>query len=367
MAYTALIIKGESISITLNGATTVIPSDAPNFEPLCALVRKQASDKDVKAILTPAAQIKTVGAAAGFEVRINETTNVVGVFYEGKEINSKVSAMIVKSYMGGQDFLALRNFMLKALSNRDASEVDVLYDFVTKNNLPIHPDGDFLAFKATRADGYDKHSGTVQYRIGEYLHVKNANQDKRTQCGTGLHIGGRDYVKNYGSQGSDAFWIIKVNPADAIFYHADASDGKMRVSKLFVYARTFASALPEAFIAFVVATSPEGDVLEASAKKNRVGKTVSGGSAKVVKQGAKGHTKPEKKAVKVAKKEQSFVAKTPKGLTFTSRAGKSYDARVIESGVTAHGQRGYAAISGIPRATLQGWLAIILAETVKTK
>jgi hypothetical protein len=366
MAYTALIIRDESVSVTLDGKTTTIPADAPNFDALCALIQRQASDSEISQVLTPAVQIKSVAAKAGFEIRINEFNGAVGVFVNDIEVNSKLSGLLIDLYTAGNDFTALRAFMIKALANHDAKEVDVLYDFVINNKLPIHPDGDFLAFKATRKDGFDKHTGTVQYRIGEYLHVKNFDPNIRTQCGSGLHVGGRNYVDGYGNVG-DALWLVKVDPGDTIYYRADVSDGKMRVKKLFVFAQIAEATSLGAFIPFMVVTSPEGDALEASAKLGKESKETTGRSAKVAKQAAKGRTKTEKKVIKAAKKVQTFVTETSKGLTFTTREGVSYTAKKILSGVLEHGQRGFSTLTGIPRTTLQGWVTLIQAGAARKR
>jgi hypothetical protein len=340
-----------------------VNADAPNFEPLYNLIKTNGPADQVKDLLTPATQIRKVGEKAGFEIRINDANNAVGVFFNGSEVNSKLSAMLVEMFMSGNDFEPLRNFMIKALSNRDATEADVLYDFVIKNKLPITPDGDFLAFKATLANGFDRHSGTVQYRIGEYLHVTNFNPDKRTQCGSGLHVGGRNYVKGYGHT-DDAYWIVKVNPADTVFYRADASDGKMRVSKLFVYAQCFGGAALDEFVPFMVTHSPEGDVLEKAAKRGKKVQQKGGMTAQVATQAPR-PKKSERKAVAEAKQAQSFVTKATNGHKFTTKSGKVYTAQDILDGIKEHGQNGYAAFTGIARTTLQGWIAVINGKVRK--
>lgn len=356
--YTALIVKGESISVTIAGKTTTIPSDAPNFDDLCALVKRQAPVAEIEKVLTPAAAIKTVAAKSGFEIRVQGEN--IGVFVNGVEIHSKVAKLIEDAYLGGTDIEPIRNFMIKAMSNRDAKEVDVLYDFVTKNKLPIHPDGDFLAFKATRPDGFDHHSGTVEYKVGEYVHVVNANPDKSVQCSTGLHIGGSSYVSGFHA-GRSACFILKVNPADTIYYRSDAGQGKMRVSKLFVYARVAEPDNLAAFLPFMIMSSPEGDALEAVAKNAPVGtkKTGQKKSSLVVKQAAKGTNKKERKVVKAAKAAQTFVTKVKNEITFKAKDGKVFTAAQVLEGVKAHGQRGWSAMTGVARTTIQSWLDLI--------
>lgn len=350
--YSAL-NTGDALSITIAGKTTTIASDAINYEELLALVRRGAPLNEIEPVLTPAEKFKSIGAKSGFEIRLNESSGAVGVFFNGQELSSKVSDMILKMFKEGSDFDPLRNFLIKALGNSDAKEADVLYDFITINSLPITPDGDFLAFKATCADGLDCHSRTVKYEIGSYLHVENYDRNKNAQCGTGLHVGGRDYVKSYGNHG-DAYFIVKVNPMDCIFYRPNVGQGKMRVRKLFVYAQCFGGAALDSFVPFMVASSPEGDILEEAAKRGRKVKQKGGQTSQVSTQ--KG---PPSKKVSIAKKDQTFVTKIKGSHKFTTKDGKEFTAKEVQDGIKKHGQRGYAAITGVARTTLQGWVETI--------
>jgi hypothetical protein len=70
----------------------------------------------------------------------------------------------------------------------------------------------------------------------------------------------------------------------------------------------------------------------------------------------KAKTKEVVKAVKNALAPTKSTA--PAGMTF-SRDGKDYAAQQIVDGVKEHGQRGYSAKTGVPRTTLQMWLAAI--------
>jgi hypothetical protein len=73
----------------------------------------------------------------------------------------------------------------------------------------------------------------------------------------------------------------------------------------------------------------------------------------------KAKTKKAKEVVKAAKKAAApLKTVAPKGLTF-SRDGVDYTSQQVVDGVKALGQRGYAASTGIPRTTLQTWIAQI--------
>jgi hypothetical protein len=369
--YTAVVITGESISVTIDGEPTTIAADAPNYADLLAAVKKQAPADKVRALLTPAVALKAVAKEGGFEIRMNPNNpDAIGVFWNGSEVHSKVSGLLLEMYHGKQDITALRNFLIKAMAHEAIKEIDLLYDFIIKNKLPLHPDGDFLAFKTTRVNGLDKHSGTVKYEIGKELEVTNFNRDKFTQCGAGLHVGGRNYVKGFGSTG-DAYFIVKVNPANAIYYRDGSEHGKMRVCKLFVYAQCIGGAELEQFLPFMVMRSPEGDLLELATKEDIAAGTADTSptmghahESTVVAKSATGKGKRSAKKLKKLKKVQTFVTGTAKAenLKFVTKAGRTYTAADVLAGVKDHGQRGWAALAGIARTTIQEWLKAIKGE-----
>lgn len=380
LGYTAMIntdpITGlGAVSVTIDGKTVNIPSDAANYEDLIAALRTKASKEAVAKLMTPIEHFKALAQDAGFEIRLNVSLDKIGVFWEGAEVHSKVADMIIEHHHAGEDFTTLKNFLKKAMNNvNGVGEMDTLFDFIKDAKLPLHPDGDFLAFKATRGDGFDKHTGTVKYEVGQYLEVKNFDKNKFTQCGQGLHVGDRKYVKSYGTIGNDAFFVVKVNPANAIFYRDHSYSGKMRVCKLFVYAQiAMGEGVDlEQFLPFMVASSPEGDILELAALNDPIEQAPSdipeapvedleGRSAKVAKKTAK----PASKPVKKAKKGQSFVSVGKGKMTFLTKDNVAFTAKQVLDNVAQFGQRGWSAKSGIPRTTIQDWLKAINGATRK--
>lgn len=90
-------------------------------------------------------------------------------------------------------------------------------------NLPLTPDGCFLAYKAVRADYYDIHSGTVLNKPGvpiERLKRDQVDPDADKECSRGYHVGTYAYAKSFGSIGSTSnkLLIVKVNPADIVSF-----------------------------------------------------------------------------------------------------------------------------------------------------
>lgn len=385
LGYRAIYTKGKCITVTVDGGQTSTTSvDAKNFEALLEAVINKAPKEEVLLLLTPVEQFKSVGKAAGFEIRINADTDALGVFWEGREVHSKITDLISTMYSAGHDFKPLRNFMIKAMSNKALERVDILYDFVTKNALPLHEDGDFLAFKTVRSDGYDKHSGTVLYKIGQFIEPKNGvDWNELHQCSQGLHIGGRGYVSHFGNSG-DRYFVVKVNPKDCIYYvdHNSGmnSDGKMRVARLFVYAETAGGEQLMAALPSLVTTIPEADALEKRALDReaaikQAAKTPAG-LAKVKRKLAKADKKAEKaKAPKVAaappvrsRKAKASPAPAVPATKFVTKDNRFFTKRQITDAMDKAGsQNGAARLLGVSRTSLQEWLRIIFGQAARKR
>ena len=105
-----------------------------------------------------------------------------------------------------------------------------LLDFMEANDLPICDDGSFLVYKflnAGEGDSFhDMHTGKVVQRLGSVVQMPRelANQSKRIECASGLHVCSR----KYGSYGNHVF-LAKVFPSDVVAVPDRGS--KMRVVK----------------------------------------------------------------------------------------------------------------------------------------
>jgi len=110
--------------------------------------------------------------------------------------------------------------------------VDELYGFLEKNNLPITPDGHFLAYKKVRNDFLDIHSGTMDNSPGTVVEMERFKVDdnKDQTCSTGLHFCGMSYLGHFGS-GSDRTVIVKIDPADVVSIPSDYNGAKGRACR----------------------------------------------------------------------------------------------------------------------------------------
>jgi hypothetical protein len=121
-------------------------------------------------------------------------------------------------------------FMENLMSNPSRQAVQELYGFLEKNNLPITPDGHFLAYKKVRDDYLDCHSGTMDNSVGRIVEMeRNEVDDNRNNtCSAGLHFCGHSYLAHFGGARTV---IVKINPRDVVSIPSDYNDAKGRACR----------------------------------------------------------------------------------------------------------------------------------------
>lgn len=193
-----------------------------------------------------------------------------GVYWNGRRLHGclaqKVQSMVDS---GLTDFGPLERFMEKLFKNPRKSSVDELYDFLSYEELPITPDGDFLAYKGVQNDfwsltgnrdtivlqGKTDNAGRLFNGIGETIEVeRNSVDDNRDHhCSEGIHAGSLDYASSFGPKTV----VVKINPADVVSVPTDYNCQKLRACKYKVVA-----AYSERLVAPVVKENEEKQVLQ---------------------------------------------------------------------------------------------------------
>lgn len=138
----------------------------------------------------------------------------------------------------GPDNLILRLSKMSAKRGHTAKE---LMDFIKIIDLPILPDGSFLAYKRLRHIGggvyVDPHTSRVHQRIGDIVQMdeKLVDPSKRYACSQGLHIGSRHYMGGFHAnvEGSGTMLVL-VQPEDAIA--VPPRENKARVCRYMILA-----------------------------------------------------------------------------------------------------------------------------------
>jgi hypothetical protein len=121
-------------------------------------------------------------------------------------------------------------FMENLMQNPSKRAVTELYGFLEKNNLPITPDGHFLAYKKVRDNFFDVHTGAMDNSVGQVVEMERnkVDDDKNNTCSTGLHFCGLSYLSHFGGERTV---IVKINPADVVSIPTDYNDAKGRACR----------------------------------------------------------------------------------------------------------------------------------------
>lgn len=186
--------------------------------------------------------VENYAKSGGLEVKDNE------ILYKGEVLHSTLCQTILDLKRNGHpiDYMVL--FLENVLKNPSMQTRRQIYDFLKHRNMPITPDGCFVAYKAVDSKFWSKRGGNLKLLqgkvdasgrifngVGEVIECErcDVDDDRNNQCSYGLHVGALSYSGpngNYWSHG-DKTILVKVNPADVIAVPEDYDATKMRVCK----------------------------------------------------------------------------------------------------------------------------------------
>ena len=203
------IINNGSITVFVSGSPITVEKEDVNY----ACIRQAIIDKDWETVAENASKTLLVETFGNGELKVADGA----IYYKGEAIHNYVVDRIFEFMAEGIEATPLINFLDKLLGNPSKRCLDELFAFLEYGNMPLDPDGDFYAYKAVRSDWTDKHTGTIQNKIGDIVEVpRNAvDDDSSHACSHGLHAGSLAYVKSFGS-GDDIYIIVKINPQDVV-------------------------------------------------------------------------------------------------------------------------------------------------------
>lgn len=219
---------GSSITVMLGSRPYSIASTDEVFSQVVNLVKSNASEDDILAVIN-AAQ-----AALEKATQITPAIAIRGgvVTYNGQSVDNSLTTRMLAMLEEGFDLVPMARFLENLMQNPSYRAVQELYSFLEKGNMPITPDGHFMAYKAVRADYKDIHSGTFDNSIGQVCSMpRNAVDDNRDRtCSSGLHFCSFAYLP-YFAHANGHVMLLKINPADVVSIPADYNDTKGRCAR----------------------------------------------------------------------------------------------------------------------------------------
>jgi hypothetical protein len=212
-----------------------VSNGQPQWEPVLEAIRNN-DEKQLHAVLSVANTIMSFTEG-------NVTVKDNQVFYRNVPLDNYVVEKVLdfaKNKLPLQPILRFINNLMKNPSRRAVQE---LYKFLEHKNMPITPDGNFLAYKGVQSDYYSKTAGTIivikgkvrdgkiYNGIGEEIEVERNGvcDDKNLGCSSGLHAGSVQYATDFGRGGRVV--IVEINPADVVSVPDDCSCQKLRACR----------------------------------------------------------------------------------------------------------------------------------------
>ena len=213
------IIQGNNVVVVMDNKVHTVSKTHITYQKLVDAIK--ANDWDsVRDLIEPKKVILNFGQG-------NVSIQGEALFWKGKEMHNALTGKMVQMLQEGFSIEPMVLFMENLMQNPSKRAVDELYGFLEKGNLPITPDGHFLAYKKVRDDYRDCHTGTIDNSVGQVVEMeRNEVDDNRDRtCSAGLHFCSQEYLQSF--SGSHVM-ILKINPRDVVSIPSDYNNSKGR-------------------------------------------------------------------------------------------------------------------------------------------
>lgn len=149
------------------------------------------------------------------------------VFWDGQPIVNSLTTRLLDMMREGFSIAPFVAFLENLMQNPSKRAVDELYEFLERGNLPLTPDGHFLAFKKVKDNYRDCHTGQIDNSVGQVVTMeRNAvDDDKDRTCSAGLHFCSEEYLRSFSGS---RIMILKINPANVVAIPSDYQHTKGR-------------------------------------------------------------------------------------------------------------------------------------------
>lgn len=232
--FSYTINENSAVAIPVDEPGTIIGivGDNPNFGKFKEALRtKTATTQMLLDFASPARMIQRQIESEDY----NGIQIIDGVlFHDGNEVIGSLADRILRLHLEGFELKPLALFAERLWRNPDVRVRAELDLFLEACDLPITPDGFFLAFKKVRSNYTDIHSGTFDNSIGRTPSMPRDQVDdnRHRTCSSGLHFCSKEYLPKFGSNGSGTrVMVVKVSPEDVVAIPADYNNSKGRASR----------------------------------------------------------------------------------------------------------------------------------------
>jgi hypothetical protein len=234
--------NGATIAALIEGELFTATDRNPGFQGILDALRESAPATAIRELFDA-----TLTVARRFEALSERVTLAGGrLYFDGDLIDNALTDQVLRFIdEGREDWRPLVNFFEKVSLNPNAHSREQLFDWLSRHEFAITPDGDFVAYKGVNSgsekafqsvsggpavvNGVPHTSGPVQQNIGDVVEMARSrvHHDPTQGCSVGLHVGDYSYASNFGH----SLLLVKVNPRDVVSVPTDCEWRKMRVCR----------------------------------------------------------------------------------------------------------------------------------------
>lgn len=253
--------KQKTIQLLVDGETHSIGSKNACFNELLEALVAQDQDK-ICDIVSPLIRVSQFTEEYGL-IKVSKGQ----VFYDGEILNNNLTERICDFIQRGiTDISPLLKFLEKTLENPSLPCREHAFSFISKHDLPVLPNGNFVGYKRVDADYFSYGSGPeeiiitsttdpeksislsghVPYYPGTIVSMDRSVvvTDRNSSCNVGLHVASHDYVKGFHPD-RGRIVLVSVNPKDIVSVPRLYTEGKCRACRVEVLGEVKKSVVSE--------------------------------------------------------------------------------------------------------------------------
>ncbi len=221
------LIQGNNITVVIGSTPHTISKTHITYNKVLEAI-KDGNWERVKDIIDPKKVVLNYGQG-------NVSIQGEKLFWKNEEFNGALATRMINMLQDGFPIEPMVKFMENLMQNPSHRSVQELYGFLEKNDLPITPDGHFLAYKKVRDNYFDVHSGKFDNSVGKIVEMERNKVDDKAEntCSAGLHFCSKGYLNHFGGS---RIMIVKINPRDVVSIPTDYDFSKGRACRYEVIA-----------------------------------------------------------------------------------------------------------------------------------
>jgi hypothetical protein len=225
------ILTEQSLTVVIEGKAHTMTNDHPAWQQ----AKQALSDQDWGRLENLFDVESAVQDYLDDEAEIEVKDGAVS--YKGEVVHNQVVDRILDFMRQNLPYQPLVKFLGKLMENPSRRATDELYSFLEHKNMPLTPEGNFLAYKGVNMDFTDKYSGKFDNSVGNVLEMRRNGvcDDLNKGCSAGFHAGSYEYAKGWAGGGGHLM-VVEIDPADVVSVPLDCECQKLRTSKYKVVA-----------------------------------------------------------------------------------------------------------------------------------